>query len=95
MRALFVTAQPAPFKNTETFGNPVFTFDGIFDTVRLTDLTLALFGGNPSNLSTQAATGGFDVDAISVSAVPLPAAGFLLVGALGGLAALRRRKQVG
>ena len=89
----FVTAQPNPFKNTETFANPVFTFDGIFDTVRLTDLTLALFGGNPSNLSTQGATGGFDVDAISVSAVPLPAAGFLLVGALGGLAALRRRKR--
>jgi hypothetical protein len=91
----FVTAQPNPFKNTETFANPVFTFDGIFDTVRLTDLTLALFGGDPSNRSTQAATGGFDLDAISVSAVPLPAAGFLLVGALGGLAALRRRKRVG
>ena len=28
-----------------------------------------------------------------VSAVPVPAAGFLLVGALGGLAALRRRKK--
>lgn len=29
---------------------------------------------------------------VSVSAVPVPAAGFLLLGALGGLAALRRRK---
>ena len=36
---------------------------------------------------------GWDVDSISVSAVPLPAAGFLLIGALGGLAALRRRKM--
>ena len=35
---------------------------------------------------------GWDIDSISVSAVPLPAAGFLLIGALGGLAALRRRK---
>jgi hypothetical protein len=36
--------------------------------------------------------GGF-IDDIKVSAVPVPAAGFLLFGALGGLAALRRRKQ--
>jgi hypothetical protein len=35
--------------------------------------------------------GGF-VDDVSVSAVPVPAAGFLLIGALGGLVALRRRK---
>lgn len=35
--------------------------------------------------------GGF-IDDVSVAAVPVPAAGFLLIGALGGLAALRRRK---
>lgn len=35
--------------------------------------------------------GGF-LDDVKVSAVPVPAAGFLLFGALGGLAALRRRK---
>lgn len=36
--------------------------------------------------------GGF-IDAVRVDPVPLPAAGFLLIGALGGLAAMRRRKK--
>jgi hypothetical protein len=36
--------------------------------------------------------GGF-IDDVSVAAVPVPAAGFLLFGALGGLVALRRRKS--
>jgi hypothetical protein len=36
--------------------------------------------------------GGPIIDNISVAAVPVPAAGFLLFGALGGLVALRRRK---
>ena len=36
--------------------------------------------------------GGF-IDGIKVEPVPLPAAGFLLIGALGGLAAMRRRKK--
>lgn len=36
--------------------------------------------------------GGF-VDNVSIAAVPVPAAGFLLFGALGGLAALRRRRK--
>jgi hypothetical protein len=35
--------------------------------------------------------GGF-IDAIDVAPVPVPAAGLLLLGALGGLAAMRRRK---
>lgn len=116
-----VAVEPNPFINTETFDNPVFTFDGgPFDTVRLTDLTRALFSGNAggsgsssigagaglgngtgggqsaSSPSTTGPTGGFDVDAITVTpvtAVPLPAAGLLLAGALGGLAALRRRRR--
>jgi hypothetical protein len=28
----FVAAEPNPFINTATFGNPAFTFDGVFDT---------------------------------------------------------------
>jgi hypothetical protein len=36
--------------------------------------------------------GGF-IDNVSVAPVPLPAAGLLMVGALGGLAALRRRRR--
>lgn len=35
--------------------------------------------------------GGF-IDDVKIASVPVPAAGFLLFGALGGLAALRRRK---
>jgi len=37
---------------------------------------------------------GWDVDALRVTAVPVPAAGLLLIGALGGLAFWRRRKTV-
>jgi hypothetical protein len=36
--------------------------------------------------------GGPIIDNISISAVPVPATGFLLLGALGGLMAPRRRK---
>lgn len=38
--------------------------------------------------------GGPLLDNVKVSAVPLPAGGLLLLGALGGIAALRRRKTV-
>jgi hypothetical protein len=34
------------------------------------------------------------IDGVSLAAVPVPAGGLLLIGALGGLAALRRRKSV-
>ncbi len=84
----FITADPNPFVNNS--GSNSFTFSGIFDTVRLTDLTAILF---PDSNSTNSSTGGFDVDAIGVSPVPVPAAGLLLIGSLGGLAALRRRRK--
>lgn len=57
--------------------------------LRLGDVYSAL---RLTDMSTGQGRDGFDVDSISVSAVPLPAAGFLLIGAMGGLAALRRRK---
>lgn len=59
-----------------------FTFTGIFEQLKFVD-TSPLGGGS---------TDGFDIDSVAVSAVPLPAGGLLLLTALGGVAALRRRK---
>lgn len=56
-----------------------------FEYIKLVDVTLELF---PSTTSYD----GFDLSAIKVSPVPLPAAGVLMLAGLGGLAALRRRK---
>lgn len=56
---------------------------GTFDTLRLTDIS-PITGGRTA--------GGFDVDSVSVSAIPLPAAGAGLLAGLGALTLLRRRR---
>lgn len=71
-----------------SFGSPVFAIIGQASTL-FTDpsaLTQVLtFGWTGRSGSSQVS--------VRVSAVPLPAGGLLLIGALGGLAALRRRKM--
>lgn len=66
--------------NTLTLAIPL-PLGAVYDKLRLTDTSPFVAGRD-----------GFDIDSISVTAVPLPAGGLLLLGALGGLAALRRRK---
>ena len=67
--------------------------DGLLYTL---DIEGFLQGGSPSNqfFSGEGGTNSADVQAVfTVAPVPLPAAGWLLLGGLGGLAALRRRQK--
>jgi hypothetical protein len=58
---------------------------GPFSYLALVDVTEGMFPDSSS-------FDGFDLDAVGVSPVPLPAGGLLLLTAIGGLAAARRRK---
>lgn len=89
----FILAEPNPFTNDQANSKKAFTFTGIFDTVRLTDVTQTIY---PDTFKDDNGTGGFDVAAIGVTPVPLPATALLLLGGLGGLGgivSLRRRKR--
>ncbi|MDO5614120.1 MAG: VPLPA-CTERM sorting domain-containing protein [Paracoccus sp. (in: a-proteobacteria)] len=71
----------APISNA----NPTatFTFDGIWDAMKFVHFDTGNLRG----------AGSFDIDSVRVAPVPLPATGLLLLGALGGVAALRRRQR--
>lgn len=77
---VFVTSMT----NADAAGGGLFSVAGlgIFETLRFIDTS-------PSD---GLKTGGFDIDAVRVAPVPLPAAGLLLLGALAGGVTLRRRK---
>ncbi|WP_308915136.1 VPLPA-CTERM sorting domain-containing protein [Jannaschia sp. LMIT008] len=61
-----------------------FAFGGTFDVLRFTDTSTPRQGQT---------TGGFDIAEVSVSPVPVPAAGLLLLGGLAGMGAMARRKR--
>ena len=73
-----------------------FTFEGgPFDTIRLKNAEGSRVSTCRDYDRNAYDCGGFDVDASSVTPVPLPASVLLLGAGLGGLAAMRRRKQRG
>ncbi len=69
-------------------GGFTFSFPGQYTYLAILDRTL-LRGTSSASLNGD----GFDIDSVSVNAVPVPAAGVLLLGALGGLGVMRRRKK--
>ena len=56
------------------------------------DLDIVLALNDPITIFTVRGPDSY-ISAIAASPVPLPAAGFLLLGGLGGLAAMKRRKK--
>ena len=66
-----------------SMANTVIDFTNLFGFANVSSITFTASGGNVR----------FDDLNISMSAVPLPAAGLLLLGALGGLTVMRKRKM--
>ncbi|WP_425093881.1 VPLPA-CTERM sorting domain-containing protein [Tropicimonas sp. S265A] len=60
--------------------------NGAFDSILIVDITKTFFGSTTS-------FDGFDVDAIGISAVPLPATALMLLAGVGGLGMMRRKKS--
>jgi hypothetical protein len=101
---LFQTTGLSGAPNNETLGDGISSGNNVdgFAIIRNgfgaddTRISMTLFQINGSRVLALFGDGRGDSDqddmAVEISAVPVPAAGFLLIGALGGLVALRRRK---
>ena len=95
---VFVSADGASFQSigiatnqgtaTGARGNlTTLAVNGAFRFLGFRDVSRTVFPGSTSG-------DGFDVDAVAVSAVPLPASALLLLASLGGLGAVRRARRV-
>lgn len=62
------------------------SFTGTYAFLGFRDVTQSTFANSQS-------TDGFDIDAVSVAPVPLPASALLLLAGVGGLGALRARRK--
>jgi hypothetical protein len=75
---------------TLTFGNPPYDYNtgytlGLAELGALTNLSKLTFRSAPDG-------GNLRIDNVGVEVIPLPAAGWLLLAGVGGLAAMRRKK---
>ena len=80
---------------TITLGNiviPIINIASSDDVSTIVPITFTTTGGFLTFKNSGGDNQGAILSSVTLSAVPLPAGGLLLIGALGGLAALRRRK---